>query len=502
MASRDSSIRSAARATSSAYKRLPIRWRLRRRLRGPHAGDPVRLRGDRRHPHHAPDPRRLPPRGGRERRPPRAPGASCGSTTTRRATRRAIGAGHDRPRRLRVVLGRRHPRDHGRRPRRLRHRQRARLRAAAWPAPPRSTAIASRPARCRSRARTPWALQYARRISDVQETANRVKVFLAFGVLGGALLALLAGLATARRAMEPIAELSAAARRIERSRDPSERIPHPEADDEVAELARTLEAMLASLDAARGETEASLTRQREFVADASHELRTPLTSVLANLELLEEELSGRAARGGGVRSALVAADAPPGGRPAAARPRRRRPRRPAPAGRPVGGRHRRRRRARAGRRRPRDLGVGSLRRARRRRPRRAAPAGPEPDGERAPPHRSRHRGRGHRRAPQRRGRARGRGRRPGIPLDQREKVFERFYRGSGEHSGSSGSACRSCARSPSRTAAASGSRSRSTAAGRASWSGSLRPDVLVEPQHVLRVVAALERGQPAYVSAP
>ena len=117
-------------------------------------------------------------------------------------------------------------------------------------------------------------------------------MFLAFGVLGGALLALLAGLATARRAMEPIAELTAAARRIERSRDPSERLPHPEADDEVAELARTLEAMLASLDAARAETEAALARQREFVADASHELRTPLTSVLANLELLEEELEG------------------------------------------------------------------------------------------------------------------------------------------------------------------------------------------------------------------
>ena len=138
----------------------------------------------------------------------------------------------------------------------------------------------------------PWALQYAQRISDVQETANRVKVFLAFGVLGGALLALVAGQATARRAMEPIAELTAAARRIEHSRDPSESIPHPEAEDEVAELAGTLEAMLASLDAARAETEGALARQREFVADASHELRTPLTSVLANLELLEYELEG------------------------------------------------------------------------------------------------------------------------------------------------------------------------------------------------------------------
>jgi signal transduction histidine kinase len=38
-----------------------------------------------------------------------------------------------------------------------------------------------------------------------------------------------------------------------------------------------------------------LDRQREFVADASHELRTPLTSVLANLDLLTEELSGEQA---------------------------------------------------------------------------------------------------------------------------------------------------------------------------------------------------------------
>jgi two-component system, OmpR family, sensor kinase len=135
-------------------------------------------------------------------------------------------------------------------------------------------------------------IQYARKISDVQATTNRVKLFLGFGVIGGTLLALLAGLATARRAMEPIAELTAAAREIERSRDPSLRIPRPEADDEVAELARTLEAMLGALDEARAETEGALTRQREFVADASHELRTPLTSVLANLELLEEELAG------------------------------------------------------------------------------------------------------------------------------------------------------------------------------------------------------------------
>ena len=65
-------------------------------------------------------------------------------------------------------------------------------------------------------------------------------------MLGGAalaLLALLAGLATARRAMEPIAELTETAREIERTKDASLSIPRPVADDEVAELSRTLESI-------------------------------------------------------------------------------------------------------------------------------------------------------------------------------------------------------------------------------------------------------------------
>jgi signal transduction histidine kinase len=141
----------------------------------------------------------------------------------------------------------------------------------------------------------PAYLLYARPYSDVEHTLAKVRIFLILGVLGGTILALAAGLANAARAMRPISELSDAAREIERTRDPSLRIPHPEAEDEVAELARTLEGMLAALDAARSETEAMLERQREFVADASHELRTPLTSVLANLELLADELGGEQA---------------------------------------------------------------------------------------------------------------------------------------------------------------------------------------------------------------
>jgi signal transduction histidine kinase len=138
-------------------------------------------------------------------------------------------------------------------------------------------------------------LMYARPLSDLDHTIARIQFFLLLGVLGGTVLALLAGLATAQRAIRPIKELTAAAREIERTRDPSRHVPLPKADDEVAELARTLEGMLQSLDDARSGTEAMLARQREFVADASHELRTPLTSVLASLELLTEELDGEQA---------------------------------------------------------------------------------------------------------------------------------------------------------------------------------------------------------------
>jgi two-component system OmpR family sensor kinase len=145
-------------------------------------------------------------------------------------------------------------------------------------------------------------IQYGRRISDTEATVARVEVGLLLGVLAGTGLALLAGMAIARRAMSPIAELTSTAEAIARTRDPSLRMPQLEADDEVAVLARTLEGMLRELDAARGETESMLARQRRFVADASHELRTPLTSVLANLELLAESLRGD--HGEAARSAL------------------------------------------------------------------------------------------------------------------------------------------------------------------------------------------------------
>jgi two-component system, OmpR family, sensor kinase len=145
--------------------------------------------------------------------------------------------------------------------------------------------------RSRQSGRIAGYVQYGRNEQHVDSTIGRLWLFIAAGVLGATLLASLAGVAIARRAMRPISALTATARTIAETGDPSSHMPQPPADDEVGELAETLEQMLRSLDAARAEREIALKRQRDFVADASHELRTPLTSILANLELLQASLA-------------------------------------------------------------------------------------------------------------------------------------------------------------------------------------------------------------------
>jgi signal transduction histidine kinase len=135
-------------------------------------------------------------------------------------------------------------------------------------------------------------VQYGQPLSGIASEVSSLELMLLLGALIGTALAFGAGSLVAKRSIAPVAQLTAAASEIERTRDPNLTLPEPVADDEIAELSRTLTGMLTSLSDARNETVATLERQREFVADASHELRTPLTSVLANLELLVDSLRG------------------------------------------------------------------------------------------------------------------------------------------------------------------------------------------------------------------
>ena len=79
------------------------------------------------------------------------------------------------------------------------------------------------------------------------------------------------------RALRPVEQIRGAVTAIT-SADLSQRVPEPGTDDEIGRLARTMNDMLARLEDAAA-------RQRRFVADASHELRNPLTAIRTGLEV-------------------------------------------------------------------------------------------------------------------------------------------------------------------------------------------------------------------------
>jgi heavy metal sensor kinase len=89
--------------------------------------------------------------------------------------------------------------------------------------------------------------------------------------------AVVAGHAMSRKALEPIAAMALEARRIS-DKNLDQRLQVPPADDEIAHLSVTLNSMLARIDAGfRG--------MREFTANASHELRTPLARLRTEVDI-------------------------------------------------------------------------------------------------------------------------------------------------------------------------------------------------------------------------
>jgi signal transduction histidine kinase len=123
------------------------------------------------------------------------------------------------------------------------------------------------------------AVTVAASTHDISSTLASVHLFVLVGALGGAAFATLLLWVLMSRALTPLGRLANAAAEIERTGDPSRRLPESSSGDELAGLTRTLNAMLASLERARDS-------ERRFLADASHELRTPLTALMGNVEYL------------------------------------------------------------------------------------------------------------------------------------------------------------------------------------------------------------------------
>jgi signal transduction histidine kinase len=91
------------------------------------------------------------------------------------------------------------------------------------------------------------------------------------------LLAAAGGHVMSRKALRPIAELGAQARRIN-DRNLETRLPVPRAIDEISDLSRTLNLMLERIDRAFASV-------RTFTGNASHELRTPISLLRTEIEV-------------------------------------------------------------------------------------------------------------------------------------------------------------------------------------------------------------------------
>jgi signal transduction histidine kinase len=128
-------------------------------------------------------------------------------------------------------------------------------------------------------------------LDDLFRTTGAVfAVMLAMSVLGGWL--------AAGRALRPVKDLTSAARGLSEA-NLDRRIGLDGPEDELKELADTLDALLARLEVA-------FLSQRRFAADVSHELRTPLSIIRGEADVtLADPRSGTAE----LRLALAVSDA-------------------------------------------------------------------------------------------------------------------------------------------------------------------------------------------------
>ena len=123
-------------------------------------------------------------------------------------------------------------------------------------------------------------LVVAASMSAFDASLNSLALILGAMGIAGIALVVTGGWAISAGALRPIAKMTETARAIALSRGFARRIEVRDAGrDELSELGRTFNQMLASLDDA-------YRRQQRFVADVSHELRTPLTVIQGDLDLL------------------------------------------------------------------------------------------------------------------------------------------------------------------------------------------------------------------------
>lgn len=125
-------------------------------------------------------------------------------------------------------------------------------------------------------------------VSENQGTQQLVSVvrISAFALPALLLLAIIGGYWIAGRMLKPVAKITEAAVQITQGSDLDRRIDLGPGNDELHQLANVFDAMFERLDHA-------FRAEQQFTSDASHELRTPMSVILAQCEYTLEEPRGQ-----------------------------------------------------------------------------------------------------------------------------------------------------------------------------------------------------------------
>jgi heavy metal sensor kinase len=111
----------------------------------------------------------------------------------------------------------------------------------------------------------------------ISDASKRLLVLLAFAIPASIALSGLGGYVLARRALDPIDQMTKTAEAIG-AHDSDARLDVPAVQDELGRLGRTLNGMLDRLHE-------GIAEQRRFTSDASHELRTPLSIMQSEVDV-------------------------------------------------------------------------------------------------------------------------------------------------------------------------------------------------------------------------